>query len=804
MVAHPSHDQPGRDPKTPYDHALALIAAGYWVFPVIIRRDPVSGKKLGDYLRIRWHDESTRDPEVVRDWTVQYPDCSFGVDTGRSGVFAVDLDVPATGPSGESVWSGAHLPLGRMIVRTPGGGYHHYFRAVAGETLTVHKRIHGHPIDVRGDGGHVYAPGAQVLGPGDVPELRRYDAVTGIVAVADLEPVPDLVLEFLHAQRGPGRTRRSPEAQGEVRTRSWVVDACREQLDRVQVHPARTDSGFRGVLMGAALVLGRASAAGLFARPALEKRLRAAVETVWGRVDQDDLHWIRDGLDDGEADPWTVVADDYDTEIPAGDGSGSSFKIDSVSAATACSSPSSEPLGPSNNGGDPSDPFDVGWTTPDPSAAVHADGADGADGAGQSADGGADGSADGRTDDGAGELDVSADEVRARRRARLFAEELERAEIREDVRTELLRRKRAGRPALADSVIDDLDDIPEPVMLMGSLIPDEAVGFLAGRSGAYKSFLATAWACCIATGTAWLGRPEFRVLEPRKGLYVAAEGRAGAAGRIRAWEAATSVSRAGKLLLYGRPVHLTDPVQVAELADYVAAQAIRFLVIDTYQRSAPGLDESSNGDFSGVFEAAARLRDDHGCTVLFVDHTGHQGGGRPRGQSAKGDDADFVLAAMYDGLTRGPGVQRVLEVLKLKDDESTGSWNIRLAEVAEQRFPVVVIDQTDGGALVPSAEWWLGAPEVPEVIHAAMSSASVEGRGVEHARWIWRALMALTVPGQGFTRSELTGFLKGSPAETRGLSPSVVQRGIKLLEVAGIGERDGQKLALTPMGRKSD
>lgn len=752
--------------------ALELVGAGYFVAPVVIRRDPRTGKKLGDYLRIRWHAQSTIDPAQVRDWWAQYQ-CSYLVDTGRSGVFAVDLDVPPTGPSGLDVWDGAELGHPLMQVRTPGGGLHLYYRAPAGEPLTVHKHIHGHPIDVRGDGGHVYAPGSVVLGAGEIPELRGYELDGPLIAAHQLAELPASVATFLHAARTSAR--KAPSAQGAVRRRSDVVEILRGQLDKISDSPAQENSGFRATLNGAAMCFGRAVAGGVITEDGARKRLQDRVSRVWGSVDSDDARNIRRGLEDGQADPWTVVPDDYDTTVStvaernrASSGAVEPFTVNPASVSSASTL---------SNGGAEVEPESV-------SAAVRTDDADSADA------------------DVSAELDASPEEIAARRRARLYAETLERQEVLEEVRAELARRKRASRPTLAEGVIDDLDDIAEPVMLMGSLIPDDAVGFLNGRSGAFKSFLATAWACCIATGTPWLGRPEFAVLEPRRSLYVAAEGRAGAAGRIRAWEAATGVSRAGKLLLYGRPIHLNDPVQVAELAAYVAEHGIRFLVVDTYHRSAPGSEENSSTEFGVIFEAAAQLRDDLGCSVLFVDHTGH-GGERSRGTSAKDDDADYTLHSGYDGPTRGPDVQRVLQVRKLKDAESSGEWNIHLRPVRDQRFPVVVIDTlNDGEALVPPAEWYLDALPVPEDVgHLIAKAAAPSNRGAEQARWCWRALTALSEVGQGFTRAELTAFLKGSPVESRGISVNAMGKAVKILTDAGLAERDGSKYALTRLGR---
>lgn len=365
--------------------ALQLVEAGYFLAPVVIRRDPRTGKKLGDYLRIRWHAESSTDPGIVRDWWAQYQ-CSFLVDTGRSGVFATDLDVPATGPSGVDVWRAAGLPglpgaldhLRIVRQRTPGGGVHLWFRAPAGEPLTVHKHIHGHPIDVRGDGGHVYAPGSVVLGPGGIPELRGYELDGPLVPAHQLAELPETVATFLHASRTTAR--RVPSAQGEVRTRSAVVDILRAQLDRISDAPARTESGFRSIVLGAAMPFGRAIAAGMTTEAGARRRLEERVARVWGSVNSDDARWIRHGLEDGQGDPWTVVADDYDTTVPKSIMSTlNPASVNPVSDHTSSAAVSASTIGRLSNGGAEVEPESAPDETE--SAAVLIESADSADSA---------------------------------------------------------------------------------------------------------------------------------------------------------------------------------------------------------------------------------------------------------------------------------------------------------------------------------------------------------------------------------------------------------------------------------------
>lgn len=382
------------------------------------------------------------------------------------------------------------------------------------------------------------------------------------------------------------------------------------------------------------------------------------------------------------------------------------------------------------------------------------------------------------------------------------ATELHKLQVRAEAQRRLAAQRRADRPPIADSVLDDLDAIEPPPMLLGSLIPDRAVGFLAGRSGAYKSFLATAWACCIATGTPWLGRSGFTVSRPLKTLYVAAEGAAGAAGRIKAWEASTGISRRGKLLLYPRAIHLNDPAQVAELTEYIVDHQIEFLVIDTYHRSAPGTEENSATDFGAVFEAVATLRDNHGCATLFVDHTGAGKAGNPRGTSAKRDDADYVLSVSYLGEEAGPEAQRELWVTKLKDVDTEGRWPIRLTDVEGEQFPVVEIGATEVatafGATRGLSQWWTveRCPEIPAEVDEAISKAteSRRGAGRDAARWAWR-LLAHLGDEAGQTGAAIRRMLKPVPA-CRDMSEETVTRGLAALVTADLIYREGARYVL--------
>jgi hypothetical protein len=726
--------------------ALQLARAGFALAPVRIHRDQRTGKKAPDYLwegpGTGWHDRASRETDQVLDWWAQYGDTvSYLVDTGHSGVVGVDLDVTEDADAVVE-WGLADFPVGSMLVDTPSGGQHQYWAAGDGTEVLNAKRVLGLPIDVRGHGGHLFAPGAVVLGADGEPEPHGLYVLRGpLVAARDLEPLPTSLRVKLAV---PARERAPRSAQGEIKDRRWVIEQCQEQLALIRGMAPIEGTGFRSALNGAAMVLGRAVAGGIVTRSYAETKLGDAAHHVWGSVDGDDMRWIRDGLDDGQEDPWTIVAVRPEPQ-----------EVGSVLTRE-------HPAGPADT--------EVSRSTPIETAT--------------------EGYQNGEIRVGTGGTleEISAEELTVRIRARKVAEEVERLQVREEANRVMARARRAERPSIAAGVIDDLDEIPPPAMLMGSLIPEDAVGILSGRSGSYKSFLATSWAAAIGTGRAWLDRDEFMVSAPRTVLYVAAEGPRGAAGRLRAWESATGVSRAGKVLLYPRPIVLNDPDHAAELAEYVAQAGIGFVVIDTLRMSTPGAEENSSTDWSAVFGAMTRLRDDHGCGGLLVDHSGHADDWRPRGTSAKITDPDYLISVQFEGAGAGPEAQRELTVRKLKDDEVTGQWPIILRPVVGATFPMVDIGRVgDTGRFVPAGQWWEpDAVPMPEAIRDLIGT----GRGSDAARDIWRVLrwVGASSDGEGKTPAWVRQALKEAPVE-RQHRLSTVEAGLTLLVKTKLADR---------------
>lgn len=335
-----------------------------------------------------------------------------------------------------------------------------------------------------------------------------------------------------------------------------------------------------------------------------------------------------------------------------------------------------------------------------------------------------------------------------------------------DVRVELRRREvrrradaeeRPARRPLADMLVgaEDLERIEPPSFALRGLIRDRGIGFLGGMRGTHKTFLLTSWACHLALGRPWLDRDEFAVDRPRRVLYIAAEGGGDVRERVRAWEAEHDVTvSSDHLTVVDGPVRLNDPGDVAELTEIIRTGGWDLIIVDTFHRSTPGVNENDSAEVGAVFAALADWRDRMGVTVLLADHTGHRGDGL-RGSSSKGDDADFVL------LTQRRNNQVRLVVDKLKSVRDGQSYDLRLRPVPAVRnakgdpSAVVEIGEQDPAAFT-DAPWW-----ERKLTDAADALITGRGRGV--ARDIVRFLLHHADNLDGFTEAAIRDALRKAP-----------------------------------------
>jgi len=199
---------------------------------------------------------------------------------------------------------------------------------------------------------------------------------------------------------------------------------------------------------------------------------------------------------------------------------------------------------------------------------------------------------------------------------------------------------------------------------------------LAGYTGTCKSFTALSWAASVATGAPWHYR---QACVTGTALYVAAEGASGINSRLSAWESHNGTKVLDNALItLPNPINLGRLADVAELCSIVDEQKVLFVVIDTLNRCAVGLDENSAKDMGVVVDslyAIQQCTSEHRGTVLLVHHTGKDKA-TIRGSSALEAGVDTVYAA--DGNPRAVRLYRT----KRKDGPADDVLTLRLDKVA--------------------------------------------------------------------------------------------------------------------------
>jgi hypothetical protein len=194
--------------------------------------------------------------------------------------------------------------------------------------------------------------------------------------------------------------------------------------------------------------------------------------------------------------------------------------------------------------------------------------------------------------------------------------------------------------------LDRLRKIPPPDPIIENYLFRNSLGWLGGKPGSAKSFVAVEVACCVGTGTPWHDHP---VKQAGRVLYVIAEGASGMAQRVDAWA-----------LHNGKPVEnvrfLPVPVDLAEAgridvgAFTQLATELRptLIIIDTQARVTVGVEENSSRDMGRFVDALEVIRRACGACILVIHHE-PRNGENLRGSSALEGVATTVLRVAKDG-----------------------------------------------------------------------------------------------------------------------------------------------------------
>lgn len=217
---------------------------------------------------------------------------------------------------------------------------------------------------------------------------------------------------------------------------------------------------------------------------------------------------------------------------------------------------------------------------------------------------------------------------------------------------------------------DQVRDFPPVAWLVKGEIPKHGQTLLYGPTGGGKSFVTLDYA--------------FEVAKTAPVVYVAAEGAAGYAARVLAWQKHHNGQDLGQLYFVDRAVNLLDPNEVDAFLVAISDLGARLVIFDTLARCMIGGDENTARDMGLAIENADRVKralgqDGAGGAVILVHHA-TKTGNTERGSGALKAACDQVIRLDNDdGLL-------TLSCEKSKDATAFDPRNLRLLPVETGRL----------------------------------------------------------------------------------------------------------------------
>lgn len=219
----------------------------------------------------------------------------------------------------------------------------------------------------------------------------------------------------------------------------------------------------------------------------------------------------------------------------------------------------------------------------------------------------------------------------------------------------------AEEPVLRFLTLEGLRALPTPEMLIDGVLPAGSLGYLIGRDGTWKTFLALDWACSLLCNDEWRGQdidaPDASV------LFLAGEGAQGIPERVDAWASHNGASGVDGLTVVPSVPNLYAPgPQWNALLGWVEENTPSLVVVDTLRRASGAGDQNSARDMGMVTDRLHALKVASGGTVLVLAHT-DKADNDARGSSSIEDDADFVVHVRR----KDEPLRQEMSITKMKD-----------------------------------------------------------------------------------------------------------------------------------------
>ncbi|WP_229652470.1 helicase RepA family protein [Vibrio parahaemolyticus] len=187
--------------------------------------------------------------------------------------------------------------------------------------------------------------------------------------------------------------------------------------------------------------------------------------------------------------------------------------------------------------------------------------------------------------------------------------------------------------------------------LVKGMFSKRSFGVIYGKSGSRKSFITIDMSCAIASGSTWQNRRT----QAGAVVYIAAEGQAGMAKRVKAWEIANK-RKVKHLYILGNSMMMTTPSDRNELINSIREiegknkVKVQLIVLDTLARNFDG-DENSSDAMGKFIHACDLVKDTINASILCVHHSGKDTSRGGRGSSALNAASDFEFQVTHDSKT---------------------------------------------------------------------------------------------------------------------------------------------------------
>jgi bifunctional DNA primase/polymerase-like protein/uncharacterized protein DUF3987 len=196
--------------------ALNLATAGVPVFPAGPDKRP---------LLAAWQEKATTEEKQIRKWWGTHPAAVPAIVVGRAGLVVIDCDRHPGGPDGIEAFNRLLSTNGGKLAdvpmtKTARGGAHLFFKQPKGMALGNGRGQLPDGIDVRGVGGFVIAPGAQL------PDGKRWQSVNGRPVLTDafkagtIPELPQWLADIIRPSRKPNGSGIDGYARNFVETRA--------------------------------------------------------------------------------------------------------------------------------------------------------------------------------------------------------------------------------------------------------------------------------------------------------------------------------------------------------------------------------------------------------------------------------------------------------------------------------------------------------------------------------------------------------------------------------------------------------